>query len=120
MIRTLFIIVVIGASAVVSSCASSGTIHGYVVDARGRRVSGARVEALKLGLTDQHPPQRSKLLGQTITDSHGNFTLSANAQEVTIVGAEFNHQAGDAPPSFTRNVRIVLYQLPPQPPWLQR
>ena len=118
--------VIIVTLAIISSSARAGTIHGYVVDTNGRRVQGARVEASQTFSTDQewHRPhgtiQRDKLLAATITDSQGNFTLSGVSRDVNIVDAEFDHQAGVAPPSFTRTVRIVLHQLPPRPGWVKR
>lgn len=109
---TTHVSLIVGAIALTASTVQAGTIRGYVVDLHGHRLAGVLVEAIHDVPTDQHPPQYPKVLGKTVTDSHGNFTLSGVSQEVNIIGAEFKRQAGDAPPSFVRSVRIVLRPLP--------
>jgi hypothetical protein len=93
----------VGAAAV-----AAAALRGYVVDAHGQRVDGARVQAWHIVATDQRPPQRPTLLAQTTTDAHGNFSLSVGAYKVNMIIASFGNQSGAAPPSFNGPVRVKL------------
>jgi hypothetical protein len=104
----VFAFLLITAAELISSVGQAATVHGYVVNAADRRVQGARVQAWHLPPTDLRPPQEAKRLGETITDSHGNFVISVDPREVNILIASFNNQSGASSPSYTAVVRIAL------------
>jgi hypothetical protein len=91
------------------SAPSRGIIHGYVVDARGRRAPHAHVTAAYLPPTDQHPPQSPKIFGEATADLNGEFALSVtDIARHTLLIASFDDQSGVAAPSFDDPVRIRL------------
>ena len=95
------------------SGAAGGTIRGYVVDVHGHRAARAHVEAWHSPPTDQHPPQPSAKLGQTTTDSHGEFTIALDRLRPSyVLIATFDHQVGTGAPSFDHLVRIPLRPRP--------
>jgi hypothetical protein len=95
------------------SDAFAGIIRGYVLDKQGHRVPGARVEAWRMVLTDQQPPQHPTKLGKATADSHGEFTLTvARLSESVVLIASFDRQSGTAAPSFDHVVRIALRPRP--------
>jgi hypothetical protein len=47
-------------------------------------------------------------LGETISDAHGDFTISVDAPEIDMLIASFDHQSGTAATPFSGTVRIVL------------
>jgi len=94
--------------ALVSSTALAGTICGYVIDEAGNRVAGARVQAWHMVSPDQRPVQHPTKLGETISDAHGDFTISVDAPEIDMLIASFDHQSGTAATPFSGTVRIVL------------
>ena len=112
---TLFIVAVLSAVTLVSSATQAEIMHGYVVDADGRRVQGARVQVWHIVPTDQLPPRRPKRLGETTTDRRGNFALSADPRQVNMVIASFDNRSGAALPSFAAVVRVVLRHNRPRP-----
>jgi hypothetical protein len=113
MTRTLLVIVV--STFALVSVAEAATIRGYVVDADGHRVRGARVQAWHMVPTDQRPPQHPTKLGETISDAHGDFVMSVDARQTNMLIASFDRQSGAAAPSFTTSVRIALRHIRPRP-----
>lgn len=109
------IVLTIGAVGALPLATCAATIHGYVVDADGHRIQGARVQAWHIVPTDQRPPQRPKRLGETTTGEHGNFTLSVDSRLVNMIIASFNNQSGSALPSFSDIVRVALRHNRPRP-----
>ena len=108
------LIVVFGLTWPIMQSCQAATIRGYVVDADGRRIQGAKVEILHMGRTDQSPPQRPKSFGKTTTDARGNFVLSADPRLANVILASFKNQAGLASPSSTPPVRVVLRRNKPR------
>jgi hypothetical protein len=111
----LSIVALSGVAVLVPAALRSDTIRGYVVDAEGHRVRGARVQGCHLVPTDQRPPQRSRRLGETTTDGRGNFVLWADPREINMVIASFDNQSGAALPSFSTLVRVALRHNRPRP-----
>ena len=113
MIRTRLVILV-SAFALVSSLTEAAMIRGYVVDADGHRVRGARVQAWHIVPTDQRPPLHPAKLSETTSDVHGNFAMSVDARQTNMLIASFDNQSGSAAPSFTTTVRIALRHIRPR------
>jgi hypothetical protein len=89
------------------------TVHGYVLDASGSRIAGARVRAYHFAVTDRawmpgQPHDVTQVLAETRTNSGGNFVLSVDEPRVNSIQALYDEQSGTAQSPFIGQVRIVL------------
>ena len=110
MISSRINVVIASAFSLVCSATQGETIQGYVVDAGGHRVLGARVQAWDMVRTDQRPPQQPRRLAETTTNDHGDFVIAVDARQANMLIASYDHQSGATKPSFTSPVRIILHQ----------
>jgi hypothetical protein len=110
MISSRINVLIASAFSLVCSATQGETIQGYVVDAGGHRVRGARVQAWEMVRTDQRPLQQPRRLAETTTNDHGDFVIAVDARQANMLIASYDHHSGATKPSFTSPVRITLHE----------